>query len=68
MISSIWTIPPKWNADIVKMISDGTISRTMAKELLTTCIAIRMIQYDLAHGWTHESLSSKIDEMISDGY
>jgi Asp-tRNA(Asn)/Glu-tRNA(Gln) amidotransferase B subunit len=38
MTLPIWIVSPKQNAEIVKMISNGTISRKVAKDLLDMII------------------------------
>ena len=45
-LNSIHLVSPKQNAEIVKMISDGTISGKQAKKLLTTVIEMNMKQIE----------------------
>jgi Asp-tRNA(Asn)/Glu-tRNA(Gln) amidotransferase B subunit len=45
-LNSIHLVSPKQNAEIVKMISDGTISGKQAKELLTAVIKMNMKQIE----------------------
>ena len=45
-LNSIHLVSPKQNAEIVKMISDGTSSGKQAKELLTAVIEMNMKQIE----------------------
>jgi Asp-tRNA(Asn)/Glu-tRNA(Gln) amidotransferase B subunit len=45
-LASINLVSPKQNAEIVKMISDGTISGKQAKELLTIVIDMNLKQIE----------------------
>jgi Asp-tRNA(Asn)/Glu-tRNA(Gln) amidotransferase B subunit len=45
-LNSIHLVSPKQNAEIVKMISDGTISGKQAKELLSIVIDMNLKQIE----------------------
>jgi len=45
-LNSIYLVSPKQNAEIVKMISDGTINGKQAKELLSIVIDMNMKQIE----------------------
>ena len=45
-LNSIHLVSPKQNAEIVKMISDGTISGKQAKELLSIVIDMNVKQIE----------------------
>lgn len=45
-LNSIYLVSPKQNAEIVKMISDGTINGKQAKELLSIVINMNVKQIE----------------------
>ena len=45
-LNSIYFVSPKQNAEIVKMISDGTISGKQAKELLAIVLDMNLKQIE----------------------